>query len=1550
MFNDQVTEVINNRYAQLRDSDYTGPLTYQSMARLPAPYRDAVAHLRQNGFESTSGSESDAEHGDKQEINSNSSGETEGPEDEQNSSSDEMSSRIETSNNWLWPQIETQAILRKDGDCDRQHAREFAKSIKTTLVPKILKLRTSVEADEAMQDFASSICQQNSLNFSDFDYNLTAINADGIYLATYSALLLSYQLMKAGHYDIQKNDVLIPLSEQQFVTSVQNAGVLVYLSSGWLCELYQSILAVNPLFLLQGKDETNGVHCSLIDMLSDAGGLGNSKMMSEWQRLQSVAKIQVEPTQRQIAAKKLARRLLTCCWESMVTMLSVGLGEIEISKKNKIVALSKKTLRVKRGQKMSGEALYALSLEGLHSAATLSNSLNLQHLAGKIINLISSNVCRTSGPRISASQALSMDVVLSGGLALGSHSADCWIPVFSVCRHVSQLEHELFSSQNTNISSTTMNLRDIDDKNSFSVGTGNDKLNLTSSPIDDEMCIDVYSFLQAPLQNSAVTVAAILKPYETTKDNVFLTQTDTAKVFCTLSQQTENLFCDASERLSLPALCQFLKSLCRASRDQLYRNSSNNANKKSWWPTRAWKQRTDSHPLSLLLHRVGDVTLRVFRGPRPLLHILKVWAITGPHLMDAACHRDRSISKRAIEYIHDVITAVLVEQSELPHFHFNEALLKPFENLLSMETCDIDVQDQIVACLYEIVEAHRTEIRSGWRPLFGTLRNARNRPLHITNVTDIFRVFLDSDNTLVFANAGLDCILCLLSYLEISGNNSNLQDDIDSRPFEFLHDTLKFLERCATILAFMYNMPKCPNLHSTYKIKGISYTHIIDANIPNSMENFTYFGNDHLQNTNEQYMISYRSLHIDKESITKLDELDKSSGVLKIWFLLLDGLTNSLIVCPTAHQASIIQTIFKSFRNLISCPGIDFGFYCINHLLIPMIQDWLRYINKTQKNWSSIEKNFKHCCGMTTDLVVEFIERSQKKSEKVKSNLNNKLKFTTVTTPVDNLKFAHLKNNKNDTSSSSSDDHSNDAGSSGAASPTKIPTAATLALKQLLLVLIECTAQAQESVARVGVSCLKHVILSTGHIFNEEQWMVACSAIHRACSVTIAPLRQLSFAFNEKSNSFYGDCATVKVVARRDSTMEELIRTHSLAQQVFLMDSQRDINSNTIRQNDQNFKTPLDDRSYSFLLYPLNTYNHNIDNFVIRIPYRTLIVGLLAHQMLLQLVANLMLGRLKSIPPEIHECIFTPYATNNVLKSEFDFGFRPKEILLRCIRQYTISAIEFDSRPGLKFLMQKVSNIEYAANLYKQMNSSWMVYFLALVDSYLNDIKGYNLSVDDLKYILESCTKVDINTVKKKENFVRYLFFLQGSLNAISELYLNTVNFNNTENLSNDKPIKPFDHTHEKSKDNIECDENEKDHNDGESSDDIENNVEPDDEEANSVSSSVSLEESVSVSSIIVSSSRVNPFDSNRTPKSDFSTPQTQIVSPEIEKQRTQSILKDSNYQKTSLTQLVIAIMELMRLLPEESAESLKILLTSPVHEAFRLIQLEGCDLKINQY
>lgn len=56
-----------------------------------------------------------------------------------------------------------------------------------------------------------------------------------------------------------------------------------------------------------------------------------------------------------------------------------------------------------------------------------------------------------------------MELVLTGGLDLGSFSEDCWLPVFSVCRHVTQLEHDLFSTSNTVSAGTIPNANKNDD-------------------------------------------------------------------------------------------------------------------------------------------------------------------------------------------------------------------------------------------------------------------------------------------------------------------------------------------------------------------------------------------------------------------------------------------------------------------------------------------------------------------------------------------------------------------------------------------------------------------------------------------------------------------------------------------------------------------------------------------------------------------------------------------------------------------------------------------------------------------------------------------------------------------------------------------------------------------------------------------------------------------------------------------------------------------------------------------------------------------------------
>lgn len=78
------------------------------------------------------------------------------------------------------------------------------------------------------------------------------------------------------------------------------------------------------------------------------------------------------------------------------------------------------------------------------------------------------------------------------------------------------------------------------------------------SPTRTHHSVDVYSFLQTPLQNPSTNVASILRNRNSSNETL-LSQADTAKVLCTLSHQAENLFADAADRLCLPALLQFIK-------------------------------------------------------------------------------------------------------------------------------------------------------------------------------------------------------------------------------------------------------------------------------------------------------------------------------------------------------------------------------------------------------------------------------------------------------------------------------------------------------------------------------------------------------------------------------------------------------------------------------------------------------------------------------------------------------------------------------------------------------------------------------------------------------------------------------------------------------------------------------------------------------------------------------------------------------------------------------------------------------------------------------
>nr|KAG5694874.1 hypothetical protein BaRGS_029491 [Batillaria attramentaria] len=108
-----------------------------------------------------------------------------------------------------------------------------------------------------------------------------------------------------------------------------------------------------------------------------------------------------------------------------------------------------------------------------------------------------------------------------------------------------------------------------------------------------------------------------------------------------------------------------------------------------------------------------------------------VWIVTRGG--QATGHHDRSISKMAVTCIHDFIVAMLTGHQELPHFHVNEFLCKTFEDML---------------CLEPFVRIEFTANEE--------VNEARQR--HVAAVLDVFEVYLNTENILVFANATVDCM------------------------------------------------------------------------------------------------------------------------------------------------------------------------------------------------------------------------------------------------------------------------------------------------------------------------------------------------------------------------------------------------------------------------------------------------------------------------------------------------------------------------------------------------------------------------------------------------------------------------------------------------------------------------------------------------------------------------------------------------------------------------------------------------------------------------
>ncbi|NXY40776.1 BIG3 protein, partial [Ceuthmochares aereus] len=1192
--------------------------------------------------------------------------------------------------------------LLKTQEADQHSARLFVQSLEA-LLPRLIALPSIEEVDGALQSFSSTFCS-GMMHSPGFEGNLcfgfqTLMNADSLYMISHYTLLLNLKLANSDYY--RKKPSQAPMLLKDFMKQVQSSGVLMVFSQTWVEELYHQVLERNMLGEAGywGSPEEHSL--PLITMLTDIDGLGSSAIGGQ---LMASASAQSPLSQNQktddsvVAGVAFARYILIGCWKNLIDTLSTPLtGRMAGSSKGLAFILGAEGAKE---QNQKEKDSICVSLDGLRRAARLSCTLGVAANCASALAQMAAASCvqeekeekeiqepsdtiaqvkqkveqkleqmgKVQGVCLHTAHVLCMDAVLNVGLEMGSHNQDCWPHVFRRA-----VRAELLTSVEAAccVGPVLPRLSSLCPRKL--TGKSSTIRNQNPCPQKRTKCTFIvmqwgliFFYCSHLFQLSFARVLHVHHNHQFLKYLVFY-------IFL-------QLFEDATDKLNLMALAGFLYQLKKASQAQLFHSVTDTVDYSLAMPGEV--KSTQDRRSALHLFRLGDAMLRIVRSKsRPLLHLVRCWSLVAPHLVEAACHKERHVSRKAVSFIHDILTEVLTNWKEPSHFHFNEALFRPFERIMQLELCDEDVQDQaimgvltlflnpllpclqVVTSIGELVEMCSTQIQSGWRPLFSALETVHSSSKSEVKeylvgeysmgkrqapVFDVFEAFLNTDSIQVFANAATSYIMCLMKFVKGLGevDCKEMGDCVPgsgSASTDLCLPALDYLRRCSQLLAKIYKMPLKPIFLSGRLV-----------NLPRRVQEQSASSEDGIE--------------------CILSDFDDDTGLINVWIILLEELTTAISNCPRQHQPPTLDLLFELLRDVAKTPGPGFGIYAVVHLLLPTMSLWLHRSHGDHSYWDVASANFKHAIGLSCELVVEHIQNF------IHSDIGYENMINTM-------------------------------------------------LKDLFKLLVACVAEPTEIISRVGCSCIRYVLVTAGPVFTEEMWRLACCALQDAFSATLEPVKNLLGYFHSGSESFSGDACEVKVAAPSlsPSAEAEYWRIRAMAQQVFMLETQCSPKTPSNKEGFEHAQSCV-------LIIDLPADKKPNGHTQRSIPFRTIVVSLLSHQVLLQNLYDILLEEFVKGPSNLEEKMTIQVPENKLAGFLRYISMQNLAIIFDLLLDSYRTAREFDTRPGLKCLLKKVSGISGAANLYRQSAMSFNIYFHALICAILTNQE--NITADQVKKIL----------------------------------------------------------------------------------------------------------------------------------------------------------------------------------------------------------------------
>lgn len=279
--------------------------------------------------------------------------------------------------------------------------------------------------------------------------------------------------------------------------------------------------------------------------------------------------------------------------------------------------------------------------------------------------------------------------------------------------------------------------------------------------------------------------------------------------------------------------------------------------------------------------------------------------------------------------------------------------------------------------LCELVQTNSGNIKSGWRAICCTIRamNVPARPplitaeqeLPIPRILEIIASFVETRTALVFSQAAVDCILCLSKCFHIqpagddtsderSLHGSETESNFSEGPFaEMCLPALELLCKVSKKLALIYAKPANVIFYGSHAVK------LDNSSSPLSSPSSPLMSVADTMKSQENARASAYA-----HSVTAMDD----SGILRVWYLLLDVLTTTVLTCPRKFQLQSLDTLFEVLHSVSSVPGPQFSILALTHLLLPMLHTWLQKGCQNPAYWDRTAGNFKQACGLTTELIV----------------------------------------------------------------------------------------------------------------------------------------------------------------------------------------------------------------------------------------------------------------------------------------------------------------------------------------------------------------------------------------------------------------------------------------------------------------------------------------------------------------------------------------------------------------------------------------------------